>query len=141
MTIGRVTPSADLIYTDDIEERIADLENEAIEAWEQETGRDSADGLPDGFWAGDWLDEADAEDYRDLKELEDELGSVIADGETLIADWYFEDYAEQLAENIGAIDRNASWPATCIDWEAAAAALRMDYWSVEYGGATFWVRS
>jgi len=60
---------------------------------------------------------------------------------TLIADWHFEAYAEELAEDIGAISSAPNWPATCIDWERAARDLRMDYSSVEIGDNTYWYRS
>ena len=58
----------------------------------------------------------------------------------LIRDSYFEDYARELAEDIGAIDSRASWPLTHIDWPAAAAALQQDYTSVEFAGVTYWIR-
>ena len=61
-------------------------------------------------------------------------------GRTLIRDSYFKDYAMELAEDIGAIDSNASWPNTCIDWDQAARELQMDYTSVEFAGVTYWVR-
>jgi len=38
-----------------------------------------------------------------------------------------EDFARQLAEDIGAINNNASWPNNCIDWEFAAKELMHDY--------------
>lgn len=61
---------------------------------------------------------------------------------TLIDDVYFEDYAREMAEDIGAIDRHAaySWPHSHIDWTAAAAALQQDYSSVEIDGRTYWTR-
>jgi antirestriction protein len=37
------------------------------------------------------------------------------------------DMAQELAESIGAIDENASWPMSCIDWEHAARELMYDY--------------
>lgn len=39
-----------------------------------------------------------------------------------------EEFAQQLAEDIGAIDSDASWPNNCIDWEYAAKELMYDYW-------------
>jgi hypothetical protein len=45
-----------------------------------------------------------------------------------------------LADDIGAIDRNASWPTNWIDWEKAALELRVDYSSVEIDGKTYWYR-
>lgn len=38
-----------------------------------------------------------------------------------------EEFAEDMAEQVGAIDRDAKWPQTCIDWEQAARELMMDY--------------
>lgn len=38
-----------------------------------------------------------------------------------------EDFAEDMAEQVGAIDRDAKWPMTCIDWDQAARELMMDY--------------
>lgn len=62
-------------------------------------------------------------------------------GETFIAESYFEEYAEQLAEDIGAVKRNAEWPYTCIDWKQAAEELKADYTSYEINGSTYWARS
>lgn len=38
-----------------------------------------------------------------------------------------EDFAQELADQIGAIDRHLSWPHTCIDWTRAARELMYDY--------------
>ena len=59
---------------------------------------------------------------------------------TLIADSYFEDYARELAADIGAIDDSYSWPASCIDWKMAAEHLQMDYQSVTFEGREYWIR-
>lgn len=59
---------------------------------------------------------------------------------TLIRDSYFQTYAQELAEDIGAIKADATWPHTCIDWEHAARELRYDYSSIEINGATYWTR-
>lgn len=61
-------------------------------------------------------------------------------GETLIADHYFETYARDLAEDIGAVGKDLPWPACHIDWDAACDALKQDYMSVEYGSTTYWMR-
>lgn len=57
-----------------------------------------------------------------------------------IADSYFEQYAEELAEGIGAINREAQWPSNFINWEAAAEALQDDYSSVTINGSDYWYR-
>jgi hypothetical protein len=38
-----------------------------------------------------------------------------------------EEFAEQLAEDLGYINNDVSWPYTCIDWEQAARELMYDY--------------
>ena len=38
-----------------------------------------------------------------------------------------EDFAQNMAEEIGSIDKNATWPNNCIDWEYAARELMYDY--------------
>lgn len=39
-----------------------------------------------------------------------------------------ETFAENLADELGLIDANASWPNTCIDWERAAREIMFDYY-------------
>ena len=63
-------------------------------------------------------------------------------GEMLIRESYFEDYARELAEDIhGHAIRDASWPFDCIDWEAAAEALKQDYAEVDYDGVAYLIRT
>lgn len=91
-----------------------------------------------------------AEDYEEqraeldrARTLADELRNYAEDfdyGATVIRDSYFVEYAQQLAEDVGAIDSEAGWPACHIDWDAAAAALRMDYTSITFEGEDWWVR-
>lgn len=59
---------------------------------------------------------------------------------TLIRDTYFKDYAQELAEEIGAIPEGATWPCTCIDWDQAARELQYNYSGVEIDGITYWTR-
>ncbi len=59
---------------------------------------------------------------------------------TAIRESYFKTYAQELAEDIGAIPENAAWPARCIDWDQAARELKMDYTGVEFAGVTYYVR-
>jgi hypothetical protein len=92
-------------------------------------------------------DERDQDDYAELialRKLQEEAEGYAPDwhyGETLINDSYFEDYAQQLAEDIGAIDRDLSWPNNCIDWEQAARELQWDYTLISFDGEDFWIRS
>lgn len=38
-----------------------------------------------------------------------------------------EDFARSIAEDTGAVNNDANWPYTCIDWEWAAREIMMDY--------------
>lgn len=86
------------------------------------------------------LDEDEQEELRILQEVKDEVEGYCdwKGGEGLIRDSYFENYAQELAENIGAVERNVTWPP--IDWERAAEELKMDYTSVDFDGVEYWVR-
>lgn len=94
------------------------------------------------------LDDDESEELETLAGLLDDLKGYGGDEQwrgdwypiTLIRNSYFQDYAQELAEEIGAIPKNNRWPCTCIDWEQATRELRMDYNSVEYDGVTYWYR-
>lgn len=104
-----VSNSEDILDSRDIEERISELESEC-----------SAEDVPENL--AELTEELDT-----LLALRAECDGYVEDwkyGATLIRDSYFEDYARQTAEDIGAIDRNASWPLHCIDWEQAARVQR-----------------
>jgi hypothetical protein len=91
----------------------------------------------------DTLDADDLEELNALRSLAQEAESSPdwQYGETLIAESYFQDYAEQLASDIGAISDDAKWPLTHIDWEAAAEELKQDYRHVEYRSTTYYIRA
>lgn len=116
-----ITNSADLIDSRDVIARIRELES------------DKEAGLLD----------AEDEELPALLALQAEAEgcSEWTDGATLIRDSYFQQYAEELADDIGTIDKNATWPVNCIDWEKAAEELKVDYTSVDFDGVEYWVRS
>ena len=37
------------------------------------------------------------------------------------------DFARAMAEEVGAVDKNAKWPNNCINWEQASRELMLDY--------------
>lgn len=132
----------DMIDSRDVIDRIAEMESEAVSRYAN--GRED---LSYGELANldhcAYLDEDEAAELRALRELA-EQGEGLADwqhGETLIRDSYFTEYAQELAEDIGAVKSDAGWPAYCIDWERAARDLQMDYTSLEFDGVTYWARS
>jgi antirestriction protein len=52
-----------------------------------------------------------------------------------------EEFAQQLAEDLGSINDNANWPYTCIDWERAARELMFDYFAVDRDGERYYFRN
>jgi antirestriction protein len=53
-----------------------------------------------------------------------------------------EEFAMELADDIGAIDSDAGWPNSCIDWERATRELFMgDYWSERSEAGVYIFRS
>lgn len=139
-----ISNSEDLIDVRDIIDRVEELRT----AWAEATGDDPDDYDLSG---DDWragLDDDESVEMVSLTELLNELRGSGGDHQwhgdwfpvTLIRDTYFEDYARELAEDIGAVPSDASWPAYCIDWEWAARELRMDYTSAEFDGVTYWYR-
>lgn len=85
----------------------------------------------------------EAEELHQLKDLATECEDC-GDwkyGETLIRESYFETYAQELAEETGAVTEGANWPNNCIDWERAARELKMDYTEVDFDGVTYLLRS
>lgn len=116
-----ITNTADLIDSREVIERIETLS--ALDA--------------------DEITEDEAEELTKLQAFAAEAVDYSQDweyGATLIHESYFTQYAEELAQDIGAINSEASWPLTYIDWEAAADALKMDYTTVDFDGATYYVR-
>ena len=64
------------------------------------------------------FDQEESEELQQLLDFKEEVNSSEwDDGLTLISESYFEDYAQELAEDIGAISRDTQWPLNCIDWE------------------------
>ena len=131
MMATRIDNTQDILDSRDIIERIVELQESAIAAvstWEA------------GTWAG--VEYEGKTELAALKALADEAEGADdwEHGATLIRDSYFEAYARELAEDIGAISDNAEWPVWHIDWGAAAQSLQMDYCEVDFDGVTYWVR-
>lgn len=117
----------DVIDSRDLEETITELEDERAEALEDD---EASWNNPDG---AELLDALQA-----LRQATEDEGWH--DGIGFIRDSHFEDYARGLADDIGAVNAEATWPNNCIDWERAARELQQDYSTVEIGRVTFWYR-
>jgi hypothetical protein len=90
-------------------------------------------------------DETEVDELAALEALIQEVtqvsGDAPEDGATLIRDSYFAEYAEELAYDQELISPTIRWPINYIDWEAAAEALKQDYYPVDFDHITYWVRS
>ena len=59
---------------------------------------------------------------------------------TLIRGTYFEEYAQEFAEDTEAISNKAQWPYNCIDWDEAVRLLQIDYAYIDFDGVKYWAR-
>lgn len=137
----------------DIEELIEELEAEKEASEEASTEYIEALGIYNGATEEERadmeepdqpepMDEDRAELLKCLRSMRDDVGSgEWPYGLTLIHDTYFEEYAQDLAEDCGMMDKEPQWPYTCIDWEKAAQELQYDYSSVDVDGQTYWYLS
>lgn len=135
--------------TIDLRSNVIDVRDIIERVEELETNRDTFNAVKES--EGDsWAEHepSDAEELDGLTAILEELKGYGGDEQwrgdwypvTLIRDTHFEDYAQELAEEVGAIERDATWPARHIDWKAAAEELQQDYSSVEIEGADYWYR-
>ena len=133
----------DIIDVRDIIARVEELREERDDLQTALDGGSQEDINALAEWETD-----NAEELAELESLLDDLNGMGGDEQwegdwypvTLIRGSYFQDYAQELAEECGMIDTNAKWPMTCIDWEQAARELKYDYSSVEVNGVTYWTR-
>lgn len=131
---------SDTIDSRDIQERIDELQSEFdsyVDEYEDSDGEEDA-----GEDLLNWLEE-NGDEFVTLLEIKEEVEQYTSEwdsGAFMIADNHFEDYAQELAEDTGAIDRNAKWPLTHIDWDAAAEELKYDYSEFTIAGRSYWIQ-
>jgi len=89
-------------------------------------------------WKEDFEDEL--KEIEEIDTIENELGSEFDYGVTLVDVDDFEEYVEDLLDELGYIPKDfPSWIE--IDWEATANNVRQDYTEVEYQGNSYLGRS
>lgn len=122
-----------------------DLDTGAGAVWVHTSGAVHCDDDDTGESASlsDPLDNDESAELDALRKLAEDGADYCPDwehGTELVRDSYFKDYAMQFAEDIGAISSDAAWPRYAIDWNAAAADLRVDYTALDFDGVTYWAR-
>lgn len=139
MTIDRIDMEEITTRYAELRDERADLATDADESDEPTAANEAL---------SEW-DNDNADELKELAELIEELRGAGGGDHQWEGDWFpseliaeddFEEYAEELADSIGAVDSNASWPLSCIDWEQAARELAQDYSSVEYQGKSYYWR-
>lgn len=139
----RVNNGEDIIDSREVIDQIEELKSQREAAIQEPTNEAEWEIEPGvGVCSDDWTEE-DEEEFQTLRHLA-EQGEGYGDwvyGEMLIRDSYFQEYAQELAEDIGAIGQNEQWPLRHIDWEAAADELKQDYMSLDFDGVEYWMRA
>lgn len=120
---------------------------------------ESCEEIVKAYEAGDTDLDYDADDVIDAQETLAALAAMMADlavpfgpvsdaltayGDdepTLIAESHFTAYAQEMAEEMGAVKKDAPWPLMHIDWEAAADELLPDYNECRLDGHDYYIRS
>jgi chromosome segregation ATPase len=119
---------------DDLDEKLA----EERDSFEEAMAEDDHDAMFNPHTSMHTLEK----DIADLQEEIDEIQSTIDEyfryEETAIAEHYFTEYAQELAESI--YNMPYSWPFACIDWGRAANDLKLDYRGFEYDGTEWLIR-
>ena len=142
-----ITNSQDIIDSRNVIDRIDHLDSELRDAYEGSGGKRKKKKFEE--WVNDTAEDDRhtlqdaAKELKALKSLQDEAEGYCSDwkyGAALIRESYFEDYARELAEDIGAVPKDLSWPCCHIDWEAVTEALKQDYTTVDFDGVDYYVR-
>jgi len=124
-----ISNSMDYIDSRDVLERIEELEDELENLDPEASGLD--------------VEEIE-EELELLNSLKDEWGDdeSFEWGIQFIHEDYFEDYARELAWELGYItnDKEWQWPYSHINWSAAAEELKIDYQEIDFDGVTYYGR-
>jgi len=140
-----ISNSEDIIDSRDVIKRIEELESELESEHEEAVEKEETELDFEGWlkFIADGADGYDAEELISLRKLAEE-GEDSPDwtyGETLIRESYFRTYAEELAEDIGAMPKDLKWPCNHIDWDAACDELKQDYMEIDFDGVTYFIRA
>jgi hypothetical protein len=130
--------TSDIADSRDLQERIEKLEAFIIMQYMDKKS---------SMFSIDDLEQSD--EYLELRQLKDfkiecdmSNGDRFEDGQTIIHEDYFEDYAKEQAESCGYLKDTGTYNNPLnnhINWESWAEALKEDYIEVEYCGEVYYV--
>ena len=121
-------------------DELAELNNYVPDEDEQEEHDEKVEDL------GKEIDDLESDFGKDEREELDELESMESEipewrhGETLIPEYEFVDYCEELCKDLGDVPREIPWWIE-IDWDKTAENIKADYSEIEYQGTTYLYRS
>lgn len=147
ITADKILDSRDIIarheeLTDERESLAADLESakEDHDANHSEVTKNAVEATADALAT---FDDTNGPELKALAQVIEDCEGYgdFTHGEALIREDHFEEYARDLAEDLGLMENCDKWPFSCIDWEKAADELRQDYTETEFLGHTYYMRS
>lgn len=112
----------DVLDTQDLQERIKELENCGYTEDEREE-------LAMLLRCKTEVEDCTGESFRSFRS-----------GISMIRDSYFEEYARELAADSLLNFNDSVWPYTCIDWSKAVSKLQREYSMVTYDGVDYWIQ-
>lgn len=164
--MSNIDNTEDLLDSRDIIERIEELEGDRaaleedvenaeaaladyIENSDDEDAENSTDALALAVALdearkalAEWDESGDAEELKTLKDFAEDLEGYgdWEHGETLIRKSYFVEYVEDLLKDCGDLPKDIPW-YICIDWEATARNIKIDYTEANFDGVTYYMRA
>lgn len=132
----------DVIDSRDVIERVAELEMELEDAFEQYNEGREEPLTKDQWLASEAFEEYDDSELTVLQALQEEAGGYAPDwkyGAQLIRETYFTDYCQELCADIGDVPKDMPGYLV-IDWEATAHNIKIDYTEVDFDGVTYLIR-
>ena len=130
---------ADMLMTDQLRDRLSELEDERTTFIEETCEEAGIDEDHDDYeqlceeTAVVWeTQQPEGEEYAKLVDILEEIGSA----DYLVHEEHFVDYVREMLEDSGEIPRTIPWYIE-IDWEETARNIQSDYSSIEIDGHTY----
>lgn len=143
-----ITNTDSIIDSRDVIARIKELKEILQSEWEHLIGETYESrtfnewlAAAQGDCDSEWQD--DAKELAALEALQEEAASIASDwkyGEVLIHEDYFQDYCQEMVEDIGDLPKGLP-SYIVVDWEATCRNLEQDYSHVDFDGVTYLIKS